>query len=176
VSRPAWLAAVLLVAACSQAPLKPPSGALDFDLGGRIAARYGSEAFTGNLNWRHAGAGDDLIISTPFGQGVARIVREGDAVQLTTSDNKSYRAPDAESLTERTLGFRLPLEGLADWVQGRPSPEVPAKVQKGADGRVALIEQRGWKIEYQEYDGERPYRMRLTYPDVELRLAISQWR
>jgi outer membrane lipoprotein LolB len=172
----AALAVLLLVAACAQAPLKPPAGPVDFDLGGRIAARYGAEAFTGNLNWRHAATGDDLIISTPFGQGVARIVREGDAVQLTTSDNKSYRAPDAESLTERTLGFRLPLEGLADWVQGRPSPDTPAKVQKGADGRVSLIEQRGWKIEYQEYDGERPYRMRLTYPDVELRLAIAQWR
>ncbi len=175
-NRAARLAVLLLVAACAQAPLNPPSGAVDFDLGGRIAARYGSEAFTGNLNWRHAATGDDLIINTPFGQGVARIVREGDAVQLTTSDNKSYRAPDAESLTERTLGFRLPLEGLADWVQGRPSPDSPAKVQKGPDGRISLIEQRGWKIEYQEYDGGRPYRMRLTYPDVELRLAIAQWR
>jgi outer membrane lipoprotein LolB len=174
--RAARLAAVLLVAACTQVPLKPPAGALDFDLGGRIAARYGAEAFTGNLNWRHAAGGDELIISTPFGQGVARIVREGDAVQLTTSDNKSYRAPDAESLTERTLGFRLPLEGLADWVQGRPAQGSPAKVENGGDGRPRLIEQRGWKIEYQEYEGARPYRLRLTYPDVELRLAISQWR
>jgi outer membrane lipoprotein LolB len=175
VKRAAWLAAGLL-AACAQVPLKPPAGAVDFDLGGRIAARYAKEAFTGNLNWRHAATGDDLILSTPFGQGVARIVREGDAVELTTSDNKSYRAPDAESLTERTLGFRLPLEGLADWVQGRPSPDSLADVRKGPDGRIQLIEQRGWKIEYQEYEGGRPYRMRLTYPDVELRLAISQWR
>ena len=174
-SRAAWLA-VLLLAACAQVPLQPPSGPVDFDLGGRIAARYGKEAFTGNLNWRHAAAGDDLIISTPFGQGVARIVREGEAVELTTSENKTYRAPDAESLTERTLGFRLPLEGLADWVQGRPSPDSPAGLRKGPDGRIQFIEQRGWKIEYQEYDGARPYRMRLTYPDVELRLAIAQWR
>jgi outer membrane lipoprotein LolB len=169
-----WL--VLLLAGCAQAPLKPPSDAVDFDLVGRIAARYGAEAFTGNLSWRHAARGDDLLISTPFGQGVARIVREGDAVELTTAEGKSYRAPDAESLTERTLGFRLPLEGLADWVQGRPSPESPAKVQKGDDGRPRLIEQRDWRVEYQEYDGARPARMRLTYPNVELRLAITQWR
>jgi outer membrane lipoprotein LolB len=175
VSRAAWLA-VLLLAACSQVPLKPPSGAVDFDLVGRIAARYGAEAFTGNLTWRHAGPGDDLLLSTPFGQGVARIVREGEAVELTTSDNKSYRAPDAESLTERALGFRLPLEGLAEWVQGRPSPGAPARTEKGEDGRLRLIEQGGWRIEYQEYDGARPSRMRLTYSNVELRLAISQWR
>jgi outer membrane lipoprotein LolB len=174
--RAAGVLTALLLAGCSQAPLKPPSDALDFDIVGRIAARYGAEAFTGNLSWRHAARGDDLLISTPFGQGVARIVREGDAVELTTSDNKSYRAPDAESLTERALGFRLPLEGLADWVQGRPAPGAPARTEKGDDGRLRLLEQNGWRTEYQEYDGGRPVRLRLVYPSVELRFAISEWR
>ena len=174
-NRAAWLAALLL-AACAQVELKPPSGAVEFDLLGRIAARYGNEAFTGNVSWRHVRAGDEMLISTPLGQGVARIVREGDAVQLTTSDQKSYRAPDAESLTERTLGFRLPLEGLADWVQGRPAADGPARVEKSDDGKLRLLEQRGWRVEYQDYEGARPSRMRLTYQAIELRLAISQWK
>ena len=171
--RAAWLAA-LLACACAQVELKPPSAA-EFDLAGRIAARYGNEAFTGNVVWRHARSGDEMMISSPLGQGVARIVREGDAVQLTTADGRQFRASDAESLTERTLGFRLPLEGLAEWVQGRPSPDTPARVDKGPDGKLRALEQRSWKVEYQEYAGERPARMRLTYQGVELRLAISQW-
>ena len=173
-TRAAWLAA-LSVCACAQVELRPP-GTVDFDVAGRIAARYGSEAFTGNVNWRHARGGDEMLISTPLGQGIARIVREGDAVQLTTADGKEYRAPDAESLTERVLGFRLPLEGLADWIQGRASPDMPVKVEKSSDGRLRTLEQRGWKVEYQEYDGQRPSRMRLTYQGIELRLAITQWR
>jgi outer membrane lipoprotein LolB len=173
VKRAVW--ALALLCACAQVELKPPS-TVDFDLAGRIAARYGNDAFTGNIGWRHAGRGDELLISTPMGQGVARIVREGDAVQLTTAEGKTYRAPDAESLTERTLGFRLPLEGLADWVQGRASPDMPARVDKGADGKLRALEQRGWKVEYQQYEGERPALMRLTYQGIELRLAISQWR
>ena len=168
-------AAVLVAAACAQAPLKPPA-AVEFELLGRIAARYGSDAFTGNVNWRHAGGGDEMLISTPLGQGVARIVREADAVELTTAEGKSYRAPDAESLTERTLGFRLPLEGLADWVQGRPSANAPARVDRGADGRLRSLEQRGWKVEYQQYAGDRPSLMRLGYQGIDLRLAISQWK
>jgi len=167
-------ACVLLLSSCAHVELKPPS-TVEFDLAGRIAARHGSEAFTGNINWRHAATGDELLISTPLGQGVARIVREGDAVQLTTAEGKTYRAPDAESLTERTLGFRLPLEGLADWVQGRPSADSPARIDKGPDGKLRSLEQRGWKVEYQQYDGERPSLMRLTYQGVELRLAISRW-
>ena len=157
-----WLVAVALVAGCAQVEVRPPQGPLDFDLTGRIAARYGEESFTGNVSWRHARGGDEMLISTPFGQGVARIVREGEAVLLTTADGKEHRANDAEDLTERVLGFRVPIVGLADWVQGRPSPE---------------LEGRGWKVEYQEHDEQkRPTRMRLTYQGIELRLAVTQWR
>jgi len=174
VKRAAWLLALVLCA-CAPVQLKPPS-VVEFDLAGRIAARHGNDAFTGNVAWRHATTGDDMLISTPLGQGVARIVREGEAVQLTTSEGKQYSAPDAESLTERTLGFRLPLEGMADWVQGRASADTPAKVDKGPDGKLRTLEQRGWKVEYQEYEATKPSLMRLTYPGVELRLAISQWK
>ena len=169
-------ATLLLAAACAHVELKPPA-AVEFDLLGRIAARYAKDAFTGNVQWRHAASGDEMLITTPMGQGVARIVREGDAVQLTTADGKEYRAPDAESLTERTLGFRLPLEGLADWVQGRPSPGAPAREQKASDGKLVALEQRGWHVDYQGYgDDDRPSLMRLIYQGVELRLAITQWK
>ena len=149
------------LAACTHVEIKPPAGALDFDLVGRISARSGKDAFTGNLSWRHAKDGDELLISTPTGQGVAQILRQGDAVVLKTSEGREYRAADSESLTERVLGFRLPIEGLAETVQGRPSP---------------ALESRGWKIEYQEYDAQRrPTRLRLTNAGAEVRLAISQW-
>jgi len=174
VKRAVWLAA-LFICACAQVELRPPAS-VDFDVAGRIAARYGSEAFTGNVSWRHARGGDEMLISTPLGQGVARIVREGDAVQLTTAEGKEYRAPDSESLTERVLGFRLPLEGLADWIQGHASPDTPVRLEKAPDGKLRALEQRGWKVEYQEYDGQRPSHMRLTYQGVELRLAITHWR
>ena len=149
------------VAGCAQVEIKPPAGALEFSLAGRIAARYGKESFSGNIAWRHARDGDELLISTPTGQGVAQIVRQGDAVLLKTAEPREYRASDSESLTERVLGFPVPIEGLAQWVQGKPAPQ---------------LESRGWKVEYQEYDAERrPTRMRLTYSGIELRLAISQW-
>ena len=152
---------VLLLAACAQVEVKPPAGPLEFDLSGRIAARYRDDAFSGMLTWRHAVDGDEMLISTPMGQGVARIVRQGEAVVLTTAEGREFSDRDGEALTERVLGFRLPLAGLADWVRGRPAP---------------ALEARGWKVEYQERDTEnRPTRLRVTYPGVELRLVISTW-
>jgi len=157
-----WLLLVVLLSACAPLQVKPPAGPVEFDLSGRIAVRYRDDAFSGIVSWRHAGEGDDMLISTPMGQGVARIVRQGDAIVLTTSEGKEYSDRDGEALTERALGFRLPLAGLADWVRGRPAPS---------------LEERGWQVEYLERDEQgRPTRLRVTYPGVELRLAISEWR
>ena len=42
---------------------------------------------------------------------------------------------------------------------------------------LAELEQGGWKVQYLEYDqGKRPSRLRMTYPGVDLRLAITQWK
>ena len=155
-------AALLVLAGCAPAEIRPQFSAVDFELAGRLAARYQNESFTGNVTWKHARDADEMLISTPLGQGVARIVRQGDAVQVTTAEGKEFRAADSEELTERVLGFRLPIEGLADWVQGKPSP---------------TLEQRGWKVEYLQRDEQnRPRLMRMTYQGVEVRFAVSEWR
>jgi outer membrane lipoprotein LolB len=171
----AAFALAVLSAACAQLQTAVPERVV-FELNARLAARYGAESFSGNLAWRHAERNDEMLITTPIGQGVARIVREGDTVILSTAEPKEYRASDAESLTEQVLGFRLPLTGLADWVRARPSGDAPFKDERSADGRLQSLEQNGWKIEYLEYESGRPSRMRLLYPGIEMRLAISQWK
>jgi outer membrane lipoprotein LolB len=156
-----WALLALALSACAgieRSSIEKP----EFDLSGRIAVRHRDESFSANLAWRHARAGDEMMITSALGQGIARIVRAGGEVILTTAEPREYRAHDAEALTEMVLGFRVPLEGLAQWVRGLPAPE---------------LEARGWKVEYQERDPQgRPKRLRVTYPGVELRLAISEWK
>ena len=106
-------------------------------------------------------------------------MRAGDEIALTMQDGREHKAADAEALTEQLLGFRLPIVGLADWVRGRPARgPAPAPTRQIADtsGRLTELEQAGWRIEYQEYQDRLPARMRLSYPGLELRLAISEWR
>ncbi|MBI2316891.1 MAG: outer membrane lipoprotein LolB [Betaproteobacteria bacterium] len=146
-----------------------------FELAGRVAVQYGAEGASARLTWRHGAASDDLLISSPLGQGIARLTRRGGEVQLVTSDATTHRAADAESLTEQVLGWRLPLAGLPDWVQGRPDPARPAELARDASGRATELRQDRWRIEYQEYEGERPSRLRLTRDDLEIRLVVDQW-
>lgn len=150
---------------------------VEFELAGRIATRYKEEAASGNVAWRHSREADELLITTPVGSSVARVVRKGNEVVLTTAEPRDYRATDAEALTEQVLGFRIPLVGLTDWVRGRAVDGTPANVVRGGDGRPASIEQNGWRVEYQEYGADgMPSRMKLTYPGIELRLAIHEWK
>ena len=168
-------AAIVLLAACAEFGFVRPAEDLVFELSGRIAVKYRDEAASGNLAWRHGARGDELLLTSPLGQGIARIVRTGGEVTLTTSEGREHRAADAESLTEQVLGFRIPLAGLAYWVRSQPGPG-PARTRLDAAGRLAELEQSGWRIEYLEYDGALPSRLRLSYPGIELRLAISEWK
>ena len=172
-------AALTLLAACAAPGLTIRSADAEFELSGRIAVRYRDDAGSGNIAWRHGARSDEMLLTTPFGQGIARLVRAGDEFTLTTQDGREYRAGDAESLTEQVLGFRLPLRGLADWVRGRaavqPAPP-PTRERRDSAGRLAELEQSGWKIHYLEYGDTLPARLTLTFPGVELRLAIAEWK
>lgn len=169
------LPVLLLLGACAQLRTEVPQD-VRFELSGRLAVRYGTEAFSGNLAWRHAGGSDEILITSSLGAGVARLVRDGDGTVLTTAEPREYRGRDPEALTQEVLGFRLPVAGLADWVRGRASEQAGAKAHYDENERLRTLEQSGWRIEYLEYENDLPSRMRLTYPEIELRLAISQWK
>jgi len=172
-------AALLVLAACAAPTFLLPATGVEFELSGRIAVQYRDDAGSGNIAWRHGARGDEMLLTTPFGQGLARLARAGDEITLTTQDGREFRATDAESLTERVLGFRVPLVGLADWVRGRaaaaPAP-APTRQRADAAGRLAELEQSGWRIEYLDYQGALPSRLKLNFPGLELRLAVSEWK
>jgi outer membrane lipoprotein LolB len=179
--RYAFFLVCLLLAGCAAieeqaAPTGPVGDA--FELSGRVSVKYGAEAASGKITWQHDAAGDDLLFSTPLGQGVARIVRRDDLVSLTTSDQKVYRANDVETLTEQVLGWRLPLAGLPDWVRGRAAAGAPAQTRFDASQRLAELWQSGWRVEFLDYKSGNgpPALLRLSRETVEIRLVIDQWQ
>ncbi|MGH6611279.1 MAG: outer membrane lipoprotein LolB, partial [Burkholderiaceae bacterium] len=93
---------------------------------------------------------------------------------------QEVRGPDADALTEQLLGWRLPVSGLADWIEGRPAPDRAARVERN-NGRIVSIEQDGWTIRLPETFAastrprlvllERPGA--LNAPAVTLRLVVD---
>lgn len=172
--RLALYVAAAFLGACTALPqhgLAPPGG---FELSGRVAVRNAKDSGSARIFWRHSGEGDEMLITSPVGQTIARISRESGLFRLETGDRKEYRASDAESLTEQALGWRLPLSGLSDWVQGRASSDRPAEVN-GPVGEGMEIRQDGWTVAYEEFREGKPSRLRLSRENIEIRLIVDQW-
>ncbi|ROH88453.1 outer membrane lipoprotein LolB [Pseudomethylobacillus aquaticus] len=152
----------------------------DFHLQGRIAVQNGQRGFSARSDWQHAGVTDQISLYSPLGSQVAEIAADPSQVSLRTQDGKLYQAADAESLTEQTLGWRLPLRGLSDWVLGRPADSAVTLSRWDDMGRLLQLQQDGWDIVYSEYlqvDGyQLPQRITLRNAQLTIKLISSQWK
>jgi outer membrane lipoprotein LolB len=178
----AALAAALCACATPERIAVPPARiAADepFVVDGRLSARRGAEAITANFTWRHDAPRDELTITTPLGQEVAELHGDKGAgrVQVRTADGRTGEAPDWSTMTEQALGYRLPVDDLAAWVRGAPHGAGPHSVEYDAQGRPLLLRQQGWEILYAYPDdaARRPSRLRVIYPDLEVRIVIDRW-
>ncbi len=81
-------------------------------------------------------------------------------------------------MTGQGLGGCLRLAGLPDWVRVRAVPGQAAQTRRDAAGRIAELRQSGWLVEYLDYRGASglPDKMHLSRADMEIRLAIDEWR
>jgi outer membrane lipoprotein LolB len=181
-------ACLLALAGCAELPRKSESAAADaaaiaapFDAEGRLSARHGSDGVAGQFVWTHDGARDRIVLSTPLGQTIARLSGDATGVRVEASDGRVETAPAWDALTARTLGFPLPVAGLAAWLRGLPRPESPNAMERDAAGRPLLLAQDGWEIAYSYADDAalRAARLTLRYPGgepVELRIVVDRWQ
>ncbi len=190
-SRAYWLALLLLLGACAAPPPKTVSTPLSraqsleaaqrngFQLSGRVAVKYDEKNFSSSVRWVHNGSDDDIWILAPLGSGVARIVQDAGGICLTTNDQKTYRAHDAESLTHEVLGWSLPLSGLQYWILGIAAPQSAAQEQRDAQQRLERLNQNSWEIAYLRYKPEQesgmPARIMLRRGDLQISLIIDDW-
>jgi outer membrane lipoprotein LolB len=151
----------LLAAGCAQLPgfePVPPAVSLalspapdKFRLEGRVSVKAGEESFSGGLTWRRDAETLDLLLSTPLGQGVAELRGDSGGVTLTDAKGQTHRAPDADALVHQALGLELPLRGLAWWVVGHPRPGAAFRAEPDEAGRLGVLEQDEWRIEFSRY-------------------------
>jgi outer membrane lipoprotein LolB len=170
-----------LLAGCAALPpvIGPARQTLeDFQLEGRFSLRQEEQNHSGRLSWRHTAGGDELLLASPFGQGIAEIVTTPGQATLRLSDGRVFTAPDAPSLTEGALGYRLPLERLSGWVRARAADAEIA--ERDAQGRPLRLRFDDWRIEY-AYDDDDPAALPASVfaessEAFELRLRIDAWR
>lgn len=174
-----WLAACNSLPSASGPPLAGGRESLQaFLLSGRFSLRFEGRSYVGHLDWRHDGDGDELLLSSPFGQSVAEIVSDASGARLIGSDGSSRTAATADELLQSVLACPLPLSKLLGWLQGG-DPNATA-ITLDALGRPLHLRHEDWRIDY-EYDSADPRALpgRLFVEresGFSLRLRIDAWQ
>ncbi|MFO7543186.1 MAG: lipoprotein insertase outer membrane protein LolB [Thiobacillus sp.] len=173
----------LVLAGCASTPPTAPVDtsavySTSWTLQGRIGIRTDEQSLSGQVHWQHRADRDELLMTSPLGQGVARIVSDAAGVALEVPNQPTRRAPDAEALTREVLGYGLPVSGLTWWIQARPAPGRDFETALDASGRVEQLKQDGWVIDYLKYTEVAPLRPRklvVTRKGLEIRLVTDSW-
>ncbi|MEW6165572.1 MAG: outer membrane lipoprotein LolB [Pseudomonadota bacterium] len=159
------LLSLLLLAGCATYPppaVRPdPSTIATFAFQGRLTVRQGDSRHHVNIDWRHDPAGDEILLTTPLGQGVAEITRDAGGARLRLADRRHFEADDWDGLSERVFGFRLPLRDSSSWLLGEMA---------GGEG---------WRIRVTERESDAPGALpaviELERDDIHVQLKIDEW-
>ena len=191
----------VLLAACATVP----PGTFDRTvrgetIEGRLSVRYTDQrtgkddGSSGRFVWTTDRDTLELSLLDPLGQTVALVRSNATASSITFRDGRRVDGDTPEALTERTLGWTLPLRGLRYWLVGRADPSRPSS--QLPDGR---LRQDDWAIRFDPATGDDasaaaapagtmdtasstapplPRRIDLTFPgppaSIELHLIVDQ--
>jgi outer membrane lipoprotein LolB len=187
------MVAVLALAGC--AALRPDPGPPDeaawaqhhlelaevdhWTLEGRAALRTPQDGWSASLRWDQDGRWMDFRLRGPVGMGTTRMRGDPDWMVIENSRGEVWGTPDPERELELQTGWRVPIGHLRWWILGIPAPDEPAETRVDSEGRLAWMEQAGWRIEYGGYSRVERYvlpdRVTVENGDVRLRVVIRSW-
>jgi outer membrane lipoprotein LolB len=192
---PALLAAALL-GGCASLPTGTDGMSLaqrrdllesvqDWDMRGRLTVDTGERAFQGSFNWRQRDDALELVVRGPLRNGVLEVTGQPNALTVTAR-GETRTLTDPETELSELIGWWLPVASLPDWLLGFPDRGFGATTQAGADGTLAGLEQRLWRVAYPTYGlaplaatgGQVlvPSHIDLTHGELTLKLTIDDWQ
>jgi outer membrane lipoprotein LolB len=151
---------------------------------GRIAVRQNESGDSGKIEWQGNTAQQHVELLSPLGNTVATLDHSAQVVRLVMADHQEFVAANAQDLTQKILGYALPLEGLPWWVVGQAAPaDAPlmgaAVVERNEKGELLALSQAGWRMEYgawRNVGGQQlPGSLQLQRDALTIRLTMDRW-
>ncbi|MEK7321982.1 MAG: lipoprotein insertase outer membrane protein LolB [Pseudomonadota bacterium] len=194
--RGGWLLAVMawLMSACASLPTPTPvaeqarlwqqrqvelSRLEHWVVSGRIGIQSEDTGWHTSLRWQQDGDEFRIALNAPLGQGSAQLQGGSRQVELVMGDGQRLTAADPDSLINRALGTPVPVSGLRYWVRGLPVPALAATHELDNRGRLAWLEQSGWRITFHRYETvaghELPTKIFLDNAHYKVRLIFDSW-
>jgi outer membrane lipoprotein LolB len=122
-----------------------------WEIRGRLAMRTAEEGWQASLRWVRKQEQHNIDLMGPLGRGHLRLTQDRHGAELRDADRQTYRDSSVQQLLWRATGWNVPLEGLNYWVLGLPVPDAPWTRDLDEWGRLKVLQQQGWEIEFLQY-------------------------
>jgi len=150
-----------------------------FDLHGRVAVSSGDEGFSARLRWNQAAGRSEIALDGPLGVGGVRITSDGEQLTVINSKGETLDRDAAQAEMHARLGFEPPIAQLRYWMLGVPAPGGEPHETVDPEGRLLVLEQDGWHVDYSDYRvalaESVPARVTLTRGPLRVRLIVDGW-
>lgn len=150
----------------------------DWDLQARLTIDTGDSAHRANVDWRQRGERIELYVRGFLGAGSFRV--QGDERSLTVTNRDGTQVlDDPELQLSQMFGWWLPVTSLEYWLLGEPDGDYPAETRRGTAGTLTALDQREWRIDYEQYQVASglliPRSMILSHTPLELTLTVTDF-
>lgn len=146
-------------------------------MAGRLSVSAAGEGGSGRIEWEQRGQDFEIRLSAPVTRKSWQLVWRDGLATLEGLDGGPLQGPDPEALLEHATGWRIPVAALAAWARGARA-DGPASIEFAPEGLPALISQRGWLVEYREWDQADPALPRRVFArqdQASVRLVVDAW-
>jgi len=119
-------------------------------LSGRLSVRVDSEpvrAMSGAFELSGNARAGALVLTSPLGSTLAQ-ARWAPGEAVLETPGASARYSDLDTLAEQTLGERVPLAALFDWLRGRPWPGAASQALPAGEPGFSQL---GWRVGLARY-------------------------
>ena len=147
---------------------------------GRMALAANGEGGSGSFTWQQRSAEATLSLRGPFGAGAIEVVTDGRTLAVTDGEGRHLGDERAQAILRQRLGTDLPLGELRFWMLGVAAPGSAASVSDAATAPRRVIEQSGWRVDYDTFQTAAGYsvpeRFTATQGGVRLKVIVDNWR
>lgn len=160
------------------------AGLHQFGFDGRVAVTRGTEGSQASLAWEQQGDDSLLRLSGPLGMGATQVQLGAQTLSIRTARGEVLEGDAAREALGALADVQGAFAALRYWVLGLAAPDTTAREVLGEGGRLAALEQQGWRVDFDEYRDQSvvqgqvalPRRLTATRSGLRLRLVIDRWR
>lgn len=169
------ISTVVLLNACSLMKPQQPSDWhaqrhwQSFEASGRLGVKIDEKGSYANFDWVIQNGVETIDVNTPLGNTVGQLCRDAEGVLAVDDKGKVFEAETPMALSEKLLGYNLPLEHLSVWANGEWVDNIEYTIK---DGGVLL--QSGWRIHRQLNVDGSPHILLLENDKLTLRMVFTE--